>query len=141
MEIVDVLFRSNHRRCSVKEDVLKNFAIFTGKHLCFGVFFNILQAWRPATLLKETPTQVLSCEYCKLFKSTYFEEHLRTGAPEFMKIYSITVLLHDKNSITFFFATTNNLLNIHSQNLFPPLRWLAWLIWNWFLLTNFSIIW
>ena len=26
--------RSCHRRCSVKKDVLKNFAIFTGKHLC-----------------------------------------------------------------------------------------------------------
>ena len=25
---------SSHRRCSVKEDVLKSFANFTGKHLC-----------------------------------------------------------------------------------------------------------
>ena len=32
------------------------------------------------TLLKETPTQVFSCEICKIFQSTYFEEHLRTTA-------------------------------------------------------------
>ena len=35
-----------------------------------------LQAFRPATLLKKTPTQVLSCEIWKILKNTYFEEHL-----------------------------------------------------------------
>ena len=29
---------------------------------------------------KETPTQVFSCEYCEIFKNTYFGEHLRTAA-------------------------------------------------------------
>ena len=29
---------------------------------------------------KETPTQVFSCEYCKVFKNNYFEEHLRAIA-------------------------------------------------------------
>ena len=33
-----------------------------------------------AILLKETPTQVLCCEYCEIFKNTYFEEHLGTAA-------------------------------------------------------------
>ena len=32
---------------------------------------------RTATLLKRDPTQVFSYEICKIFKSTYFEEHLR----------------------------------------------------------------
>ena len=27
---------------------------------------------------KETPTQVSSCEYCKLFKNSVFAEHLRS---------------------------------------------------------------
>ena len=27
------------------------------------------------TFIKETPTQVFSCEICKMFKNTYFEEH------------------------------------------------------------------
>ena len=33
-------FRSSHRRCSIKIGVLKNFAKFTGKHLCQSLFFN-----------------------------------------------------------------------------------------------------
>ena len=32
--------RNSHRRCSVKKGVLKNFAKFTGKHLCQSLFFN-----------------------------------------------------------------------------------------------------
>ena len=32
-----------------------------------------------ATLSKNTLTQVLSCEICKLFKNNYFEEHLWTS--------------------------------------------------------------
>ena len=35
--------RSSHQRCSVRKGVLKNFTIFTGKHLCL----------RPAALLKK----------------------------------------------------------------------------------------
>ena len=34
------------------------------------------QVVRPANLLKKTPIQMLSCEYCKICKSTYFEEHM-----------------------------------------------------------------
>ena len=30
------------------------------------------QAFRPATLLKETPTQVFSCEICEIFQNTFF---------------------------------------------------------------------
>ena len=33
--------RSNHQRCSVKKGVLRNFAKFTGKHLCQSLFKNI----------------------------------------------------------------------------------------------------
>ena len=32
--------RSSHRRCSVRKGVLRNFAKFTGKHLCQSLFFN-----------------------------------------------------------------------------------------------------
>ena len=35
--------RNNHRRCSFKKGAVKNFAKFTGKHLCL----------RPATSLKK----------------------------------------------------------------------------------------
>ena len=48
--------RNSHQRCSIKKDVLKNFAIFTGKHLCRSFFLTKLQAFRAATLLKRNST-------------------------------------------------------------------------------------
>ena len=38
-----------------RKGVLKNFAIFTGKHLCWRFFLRKLQIWRLATLLKRDP--------------------------------------------------------------------------------------
>ena len=52
----------------MKKAVLKNFALFTGKHLCWSLLL------RFATLLKR------ACEYCEIFKNIYFEEHLRMAA-------------------------------------------------------------
>ena len=70
-------FRSSHQRHSIKKDVLKNFVIFTGKHSCWNLLLIKSQDWGPKTLLKRDPnTGVLSCEYCKNFKKTYFEKHL-----------------------------------------------------------------
>ena len=39
-----VVSRGRHQRCSVKKGVLRNFAKFTGKHLCQSLFF--LCFWR-----------------------------------------------------------------------------------------------
>ena len=36
-----------------RKSVFENFAIFTGKHLCQGLFFNKLARLRPVTLLKK----------------------------------------------------------------------------------------
>ena len=60
--------RTSHRTCSIKRAAFKKFALFTGKQL---------KACKKKLYQKETPIQVLSCEYCKIFKNTYFEEHLR----------------------------------------------------------------
>ena len=43
--------RSNHWSCAVKNGVLKIFANFTGKHLCWSLFWIELQAFRAASLL------------------------------------------------------------------------------------------
>ena len=45
--------RSSHRRCSVRKDVLTNFAKFTGKHLRLSLFFNKVSGLKPATLSKK----------------------------------------------------------------------------------------
>ena len=36
-------------------------------------------------LLKKTPTQMFSSEYCEIFKNTYFEEYLLTAASDFFE--------------------------------------------------------
>ena len=43
-----------------KKDVLKNFAKFTGKHLCQSLFYNKVADMRPATLLKKRLVQFFS---------------------------------------------------------------------------------
>ena len=70
--------RSSHQRCSIKKTVLKNFAIFTRKHLCWSLFLNNVAGLRPATLLKKRFQQM--CFPMNFLKNTYFEEHLRTVA-------------------------------------------------------------
>ena len=65
-----------------KIDVLKNFANFIGNHQYWSIILIKLQAWRPATLLKKTPTQVFSFEICESFKNTLFYRTLPVAASE-----------------------------------------------------------
>ena len=51
------LIRCSHRRCSVEKGVLKNFAVFTGKHLCWSVF---LIDFRPAPLSSNINEAILN---------------------------------------------------------------------------------
>ena len=70
--------RSSHQRCSVKKGVLRNFAKCTGKHLCQRLFFNKVTGLSPLLtglsnfIKKEALAQVFSCEFCEIFKNTYF---------------------------------------------------------------------
>ena len=66
------------------------------KHFCRSVFFNKVAGWKPETfrsshwrssvkqgiLKKVTPTKVFPCEFCELFKSTYFVEDLQMAGSE-----------------------------------------------------------
>ena len=56
----------------MKKAVLKIFAIFTGKLQACNVFKKRLQ-------------QMFSFQYCKIIKTTYFEEHMLTAAFDFLK--------------------------------------------------------
>ena len=54
-------------------EVLKNFAKFTGKHLCQGLFFK-----------KETLAQTFSCEFFEISKNAFFRQgfpYLDDGSP------------------------------------------------------------
>ena len=80
--------RSTHRRCSVRKSVLRNFAKFTGKHLCQILFLNKVATgkhlcqsplfntvpWAYNFIKTETLTQLFSFEFYKISKSTFFTE-------------------------------------------------------------------
>ena len=69
--------QNSHRRCSVRNGVLRNFAKFTGKHLCQSLYFNKVAC----NFIKiETLAQVFSCEFCDIFKNAFFTEHLQANA-------------------------------------------------------------
>ena len=55
-----------------KKLFLENFATFTRKlHAC--------------NFIKKRFQQIFSSQYCGILKNNYFEEHLLTAAPEFLK--------------------------------------------------------
>ena len=80
------------QRCSAKKvfckkGVLKNFARFTGKHLCQCLFFNKVAGLSPASLLKkETLAQVFSGQFVK-FLRTPFCRTLLMAASETLAIH------------------------------------------------------
>ena len=45
--------QKQHQRCYIKKGTRRNFAKFSGKHLCQGLFLNKIADLRPATLLKK----------------------------------------------------------------------------------------
>ena len=64
------------QRCYVKRGVLRNFAKFTGKHLCQSLFFN-KDGGRPATLLKKRRWhRSFSVNFAKFLRTPLFAEHL-----------------------------------------------------------------
>ena len=91
----------------MKKAVLKNVAIFTGKHLCWSLFLIKLRAFRPATILKRDSNTGVSFEYCEVFKNTYLKNiwerlllHLLTSMTltYFMQLISFYTLLKQKTS-------------------------------------------
>ena len=68
-------FWSSRSQMFFKGGILKSYAIFTGKHLRRSHFFIKSQSVRPATL-KVTPMKVFYCDYCKIFKNSFFHRTL-----------------------------------------------------------------
>ena len=65
-------FRSNRPEVFYKKGVLRNFAKFTGKHLCQSLFFNKVAGTACNFIKKETLAQVFSCQFCEIFNNTFF---------------------------------------------------------------------
>ena len=65
---------------------------------CARVSFSIkLQAWALQLYLKETLAKVTFCEFCEIFKNTFFAEHLRVTASDIrmqvVVIYNLNLFL------------------------------------------------
>ena len=82
--------KSSRLQMLFKISSIKNFAIFTGKHLCWGLFLIKLQAYRPTIFLKRDSNTGVSCGYCELCKNSFFVENLRwllvTVLPQYSKV-------------------------------------------------------
>ena len=61
--------RSSRPDVFCKKGVLRNFAKFTGKHLCQSLYFDKVAG----NFIKiETLAQVFSCEFCEISKNTFY---------------------------------------------------------------------
>ena len=65
--------RSIHRRCSLRKDVLRNSAKFTGKRLCHSLFFNRVAGLRPATLLKRFWRSCFPVNFSKFLRTPFLQ--------------------------------------------------------------------
>ena len=66
------------QRCSCKKGVLRNFAKFTGKHLCQGLYFDKVGGVRPVTLLKKRLWhRCFRVNFVKFLRTPFSIEHLR----------------------------------------------------------------
>ena len=76
-EIHPWICRSSHQRCSMKKNVLRNSAKFTGKHLCWSLFFNKVAGLRPASLLKKRFWhRCFPVNFAEFLRTCFFIGHL-----------------------------------------------------------------
>ena len=68
--------KSNCLQMFFKIGSIKNFTIFTAKHLSWGLFLIKLQVWRSANFLKTDYNTGASCGYCKIFTNSSLIKHL-----------------------------------------------------------------
>ena len=66
---MQTIYRSRRPKVLCEKDVLKDFAKFTGKHLCQILFLDKV-AGLCNFIKKETPAQVFSCKFCEIFENT-----------------------------------------------------------------------
>ena len=104
LENKDTQYRSIHRRCSVRKGVLRNFAKFTGKHLCQSLFLNKVADLRSAALLKKR-----LWHWCF---SVIFPKFLRTP---FLQSTSRKLLLESEHVCTEIYSFFSLLKNIKTS--------------------------
>ena len=72
-----LVFRSRHRKCSVKKYVLRNFAKFAGKHLCQSLCFNKVAGLLAMLLKRRLGHRYFPVSFAKFLGTPFVTEHLR----------------------------------------------------------------
>ena len=73
-------FRSIRPKAFYKKGVLRNFAKFTGKHLCQSLFFNKVADLEACDFIKKETLAQFSCEFYEILKNTIFYKTTRMAA-------------------------------------------------------------
>ena len=81
-------FRSSHRSCSVKKDVLKNFSGLTWKHLCWSLF--LIHTCIPVTFMKFLRTSSLKSICEQLLLRKYWLQTI-VSLPQFFFLFRFKV--------------------------------------------------
>ena len=77
------IFRSSHRRCSIKKLFLK-ISRYSQDDTCVGISF-LIKSHACNFIKKGSQHRYIFCEYREIYKNTYFEEHLQTAASAFLE--------------------------------------------------------
>ena len=59
-----------------EKGVFRNFTKFTREHLCQSLFFNKADLSPASLFKKKTLAQLFFCEFCEIFKNTFFAKRL-----------------------------------------------------------------
>ena len=117
--LIIIQSRSSHPEVFCIKGVLRNFAKFTGKHLCQSLFFSKVAGLRPTKacnfIKKETLAQVFSCEFCETSKNIFFTEHLWATASVFsLVLFIFSQLIHSQSH---FMCIQSDLIYIQSTHI------------------------
>ena len=71
-----MFFRSSRPKDFCKKAALRDFAKFTGKHLCQSLLIHKVVGQGRQHYLKRDPGTDVSYEFCEIWKNSFFTEHL-----------------------------------------------------------------
>ena len=89
--------RSSCSQILIKISVLKNFAIFTEKHLCWSLFLRNLQVLKPASLLKEHSNTDVFLWILQSFKNSLFYKTPLVAASVIETLHTSNFKIYENN--------------------------------------------
>ena len=91
--------RSSCPEVFCKKGIFRNFAKFTRKHLCQSLSSNRVAGWGLQLYKKETLTQMFFCEFCEIFKTTFFYKIPQLAVSDFLAASNFRNFVSEKRRI------------------------------------------